>query len=215
MAFNAETPSLRARKKLQARRQILAAAERLIRTRGYGETTMRDVARASELSYQTLYNYFPTKGEILRTLLSEQAAGLAGRYETLLSGWQGELPDALDALNTLSFAAVADGDRALWRIATLEYIQQSNDAARVLLLISGTAHDLLKRLLVLARNRGELADDVHLNTLGNVLLDLADFGLLRFILDPELPVEAALVALGEEMRLVLSPYLTDREWEPT
>ncbi len=199
--------SLRARKKLQTRGQILAVAERLIRDRGYEETTMRDVARAAELSYQTLYNYFPTKGEILRTLLSDQVSDLARRYETLLADWDGDLPDALDALNTLSFAAVAEADRTLWRIATIQYLQQSEDASRVFRLIDEMAHDLLKRLLMRARTRGELGDDVHLPTLGNVLFDLADYALLRFILDPALTVEAALEHLGEEMRLVLSPHL--------
>jgi len=198
---------LRARKKLEARRRILSTTQRLIERRGYVETTMRDVATASGLSYQTLYNYFPTKGDILRTLLNEQAEDLARRYERLLSGWETDLPEALDALNTLCFAAIADGDRVLWRIATIEYLQQPEDPVRVFRLVDGTALDLQKRLLVLAQNRGELADDVHLPTLTDVLLGLADHALLRFILNPERPVDAALEALGTQMRLVLSPHL--------
>jgi len=207
---------LRARRKLEARRQILAAAERLIRTRGYALTTMRDVAQEAGLSYQTLYNYFPTKGEIVRTLLGERSEHLTYRYETLLADWAGDLPEALEALNTLSFAVVAEGDRALWRIATIGSLQQSGGAGQVLRLVDERARDLQKRLLMLARNRGELAEDVHLPTLGDVLFDLADHALLRFILDPALAVETALAALGEEMRLVISPHLTTHSRrEPT
>lgn len=216
MAADEDELPLRARKKREARRQILAAAGRLIRARGFAATTMRDVAQAADLSYQTVYNYFPTKAEILRTLLAEQVADLARRYETVLSGWAGDLPEALDALNTLSFAAIADGDRGLWRIATIEFLQQSEEATRVFRLIDEMAHEFLKRLLMLARNRGELREDVHLPTLGDVLFNLADYALLRFILTPELPVETALAALGEEMRLVISPYLTaNRAREPS
>ncbi|HEY5646806.1 MAG TPA: helix-turn-helix domain-containing protein [Pseudomonadales bacterium] len=210
-----DQPSLRERKKRQARQQILAAAQRLIRSRGYQATTMREIAAAAELSYQTLYNYFPTKADILRTLLSEQVADLTRRYEALLAAWEGTLPDALDALNTLSFAAIADGDRALWRIATLEFLQQSNATVRMFRMIDEMAHEMLKRLLVLARNRGELANDVHLPTLGNVLFDLADYALLRFILDPALTLEAALSALGDEVRLVLSPHLSNTTEYPS
>jgi AcrR family transcriptional regulator len=205
---------LRARKKLEARRRILSISRRLILSRGYAETTMREVARAAGVSYQTLYNYFPTKGEILRTLLNEQAENLARRYDNLLFDRETDLPEALDALNTLLFAAVADGDRELWRIATLEYLRQPEDPVRVFRLVDGTAHEQQKRLLVLAQNRGELADEVHLSILTDVLLDLADHALLRFILNPERPVDAALEALGTQMRLVLSPHLVsdgDRE----
>ena len=214
MAAEADRLSLRSRKKLEARQQILAGAARLIRDQGYVDTTMRDVARTAGLSYQTLYNYFPTKGEILRTLLSAEVTDLGRRYDTLLSGWAGTLPDGLDALNTLSFATVAEGDRTLWRIATLECLQQSDDAPRAFRLIGEPTRDLhrdlQRRLLVLARNRGELDDDAHLPMLGDVLFDLTDYALLRFLLSPRQPMESALAALDDQIRGVLSPYLTDR-----
>jgi AcrR family transcriptional regulator len=60
---------LRQQKKHQARNRILASAERLIRERGFEATKMRDIASRAELSYQTLYNYFPTKGQILEEVL--------------------------------------------------------------------------------------------------------------------------------------------------
>ena len=63
--------SLREAKKLRARHDILTAARELIDTHGYEQTTMRDIATAAELSYQTLYNYFPTKALILQALLLE------------------------------------------------------------------------------------------------------------------------------------------------
>ena len=57
--------SLREQKKHQARQQILRSAHRLIQDGGYASTRMRDIAAAANVSYQTLYNYFPTKGLIL------------------------------------------------------------------------------------------------------------------------------------------------------
>jgi len=53
------------RRYLTRRLEILRAAGREFRTRGFGETGMRDIAQAAELSPANLYNYFQGKNDIL------------------------------------------------------------------------------------------------------------------------------------------------------
>ena len=56
----------RQQRRYQARRlEILRAAGREFRSRGFMETGMRDIAEAAELSPANLYNYFQGKHEIL------------------------------------------------------------------------------------------------------------------------------------------------------
>lgn len=56
----------RRQRRYRARRlAILRAAGREFRARGFGETGMRDIAEAAELSPANLYNYFQGKHEIL------------------------------------------------------------------------------------------------------------------------------------------------------
>lgn len=56
----------RQQQRYTARRlEILRAAGRQFRARGFGETGMRDIAEAAELSPANLYNYFRGKQEIL------------------------------------------------------------------------------------------------------------------------------------------------------
>jgi AcrR family transcriptional regulator len=52
---------LRERKKVRTRRIIADAAARLFAERGYERVAVSDVARAAEVSEQTVYNYFQTK----------------------------------------------------------------------------------------------------------------------------------------------------------
>ena len=60
------TRSGRQQRRFQARRlEILRAAGREFRARGFTETGMRDIAEASELSPANLYNYFRGKNDIL------------------------------------------------------------------------------------------------------------------------------------------------------
>src|SRR5215831_20487137 len=53
------------RRYVARRLEILRAAGREFRARGFLETGMRDIARAAELSPGNLYNYYQSKHEIL------------------------------------------------------------------------------------------------------------------------------------------------------
>src|SRR5437899_11323720 len=58
-------PSRLRRRYLARRLEILRAAGRAFRTRGFAETGMRDIAAAADLSPANLYNYFHGKHDIL------------------------------------------------------------------------------------------------------------------------------------------------------
>jgi AcrR family transcriptional regulator len=73
MAKHAEE-GLRTRKKQQTRQTIATVAADLFKTHGYQNVRMVDIARAAEVSQQTLYNYFPTKEHLLFDQQEEFAA---------------------------------------------------------------------------------------------------------------------------------------------
>src|SRR6204780_5598635 len=56
---------LRERKKGRARRHIADTAARLFAERGYEHVAVTDVAREAEVAEQTVYNYFPTKEQLV------------------------------------------------------------------------------------------------------------------------------------------------------
>lgn len=65
--------------KAERRRRILAAARRLVGSKGYAGLTMRDLARAAKVSVPTLYNLFGGKDAILVAALEASAARIAAR----------------------------------------------------------------------------------------------------------------------------------------
>jgi AcrR family transcriptional regulator len=56
---------LRERKKQQTREQIAEHARALFSERGFERVTVAEVARAAEVSEQTVFNYFPTKEDLV------------------------------------------------------------------------------------------------------------------------------------------------------
>jgi AcrR family transcriptional regulator len=56
---------LRERKKQQTRQLIASTARRLFAERGFEAVRVADIARAAEVSEATVFNYFPTKEDLL------------------------------------------------------------------------------------------------------------------------------------------------------
>jgi AcrR family transcriptional regulator len=65
--------------KTERRTRIMAAARKLVVTKGYAGLTMRDLARAARVSVPTLYNLFGSKDAILVAELEASAPRIAAR----------------------------------------------------------------------------------------------------------------------------------------
>jgi AcrR family transcriptional regulator len=61
----AQTLGLRERKMQRTRQLIADTAIRLFRERGFHGVTVAEIARAAEVSEQTVFNYFPTKEDLV------------------------------------------------------------------------------------------------------------------------------------------------------
>ncbi|MFD5826287.1 TetR/AcrR family transcriptional regulator [Lentzea sp. NPDC060358] len=87
------------------RQELLALAARMFAERGYGQTTVRDIADAAGILSGSLYHHFDSKesmvDEILRTFLDE----LFTRYREIVEAGLGP-KQALKALVVASFEAI-------------------------------------------------------------------------------------------------------------
>lgn len=71
----------RAAAKAANRAAIIAAARAVFSEMGYGEATVRDVIRRTDLASGTFYNYFPDKEALFRAVLEEFSELVRGRVQ--------------------------------------------------------------------------------------------------------------------------------------
>jgi AcrR family transcriptional regulator len=106
---------LRARRKQENRELIAATAARLFADRGYENVAVIDVARAAEVSEQTVYNHFPAKEHLVLDRDEELRDRLVDRIRSRPEGTSPATairPDALawvDAMATMSREQVRGG----------------------------------------------------------------------------------------------------------
>ncbi len=68
------------------RREITAAAVDLILTKGFNETSMREIAKAAGIGKSTLYDYFTNKDEIILFMVEDPLADLMARARAIIQG---------------------------------------------------------------------------------------------------------------------------------
>ena len=104
--------SLRDRQKAQTREHLLDVAAGLFADKGYNETTIEDIARAAGSSRATVYSYFSTKDDILRTLAIEMWETTEDTYRAFA-----ELPEwSAGAIRGWLEDVAAEWDRTIVRI---------------------------------------------------------------------------------------------------
>ncbi len=98
--------SLRERKKLQVRRNLIDTALRLFRANGFQQTTLEQLVDAAEVSTRTLFRYFPSKEAIAMAAEDELWDAFYARVIAceldgpVLDSLRGALLDSLAGMDT-------------------------------------------------------------------------------------------------------------------
>lgn len=81
----------------QTRQRIITAAMRCVAEVGYAQTTIREIARAADMTSGSLYHYFPNKSELLKATGEEIEAFVLPRLRAAVAQ-SDDLIDQLDAV---------------------------------------------------------------------------------------------------------------------
>ena len=96
--FKNNVPSKVSHKAEVTERKILDAALEMFRSKGFDETTVRDIAAAAEVATGAAYYYYPSKDAIVLAFYQQSCAEMQPRIEDALAKSSKNLEDRLQAL---------------------------------------------------------------------------------------------------------------------
>ncbi|MCP5181302.1 MAG: TetR/AcrR family transcriptional regulator [Pseudomonadales bacterium] len=197
---------LRARNKAIVQARILGGAAALIGARGFDAVSMHEIARAAEVSYQTLYNYFPGKAMIAAAFLGQEGERIGNELETLLQKpWPGLLVLTQRA-NSRLVSLYRPESKRLWQAVMAEFLLNVGEIGSALEQLKAPIVRWWFRVLSEGRRRGELQDNVPLEALTGLLFKVLDADVLQYLLTDE--SQASLRRRkNADIRLLLGPYL--------
>jgi TetR/AcrR family transcriptional regulator, cholesterol catabolism regulator len=146
----------RERKKLEARRHILAAALELFREKGYDAATVEEIAERADVAKGTFFNHFPRKDALLEALAEDVVGELfedLGPVET----WEGSARDQVLRLY-LRIGELVARDPELSKIMIIEnlrnfWLRTEADC------MEKEFQELLHRVLLRGQGAGELSPE--------------------------------------------------------
>mgnify|MGYP001475296650 FL=1 len=201
--------SLREKNKARTRTAILTAAKELAKQGQWDAVTTRQIADAAGVSYQTLYNYYPSKASILVEMLLEVYVGPGPAISDAVKHYDGDLLGTLDEINQLRFQSFGRDD-VKWILtitASLTMPDQSSEATNLIETIDHAGDGYYYSALSMAKGMGHLQDDVDIQLMAHTLSGITSATLSRFILN-NANAQAQIQTLRQQIEQLVRPYLT-------
>ena len=200
--------SLREKNKARTRAAILTAAKELAKQGQWDAVTTRQIADAAGVSYQTLYNYYPSKASILVEMLLEVYVGPGPAISDAVKHYDGDLLGTLDEINQLRFQSFGRDD-VKWILtitASLTMPDQSSEATNLIETIDHAGDGYYYSALSMAKGMGHLQDDVDIQLMAHTLSGITSATLSRFILN-NANAQAQIQTLRQQIEQLVRPYL--------
>lgn len=200
--------SLREKNKARTRTAILTAAKELAKQGQWDDVTTRQIADAAGVSYQTLYNYYPSKASILVEMLLEVYVGPGPAISDAVKHYDGDLLGTLDEINQLRFQSFGRDD-VKWILtitASLTMPDQSSEATNLIETIDHAGDGYYYSALSMAKGMGHLQDDVDIQLMAHTLSGITSATLSRFILN-NANAQAQIQTLRQQIEQLVRPYL--------
>jgi AcrR family transcriptional regulator len=181
----------RERQKITRRRRIVTAARRLFARRGYGATAIEDVAAAAGLAVGTVYNYFPSKGDLLAAIIRRETEKLIASGRGVLDAPSADPVAAIIAMADIFIGDFADADRALWRELMSAALSQPETVGRRLFQSDAQLVALAAQLIERFQARGALAAALNPIRAATVLYGICFTWINAYLMNDAVSIEMA------------------------
>ncbi|MFZ5354573.1 MAG: TetR/AcrR family transcriptional regulator [Bacillota bacterium] len=197
---------LRISKKEKTREMILDCAKKLFFTKGYEETTTDEIAECANVGSGTIYNYFPSKAEMLLAILSEDVE---------ISNE--ELTISQQELNTSSVELVSRFVEGYLKkfsffnkkfmldiVTAMMKVSKYNSAfIKKIASMDFTFIEHLKKYLEELKSKKLLSQDTDPKLLSEIIYSAILYEVIIVLLDNDAPMESAFTKIQEKIEYIL------------
>ncbi len=199
--------SLRQKKRMQTEAAIFDAARALCKGDNWSAISTRDIAAKAGISYQTLYNYFPSKAAIIQALIVSTYIGPEQTFQSIIKRYQGNLLESLRELNQARLALVREKDPEWW-VSLNRYFSRfepgTSEVSHLVNLVDKSGDAYFYALLRTAQGVGDLQPDVDIQLMAHSLHSLSNSAFERLVAGGGSTPEAI---LEQQTRQLVAPYL--------
>lgn len=193
---------LRERKKQQTRMSIIAIADEKFRTNGFDDTSIEEIADLANVSAGTVYNYFPTKVEILIAAILERSGGFVETSNLNLATLPAEPAAAVKKVIGQIFKMLDDYDRDLMRRAYASALDQSGAASADYSRIDHVFEGMVNAVISRFAETGVISTDPGLVSRAAFNLGNGEFN--NYLTGKHRTMQAALRAANKQIDLLFS-----------
>jgi AcrR family transcriptional regulator len=182
---------LRERKKERTRQGILAAAHELFLRKSYDETIMEEIAARADLAVGTLYNYFPSKGELLLSLIADSDDRYLKAGQELISDPPVRADQALTDIMVLATEhCVRQLGKSIWRHVSATAMTNAGSTFGRQYGVTTQKHEQLVVSMIRAlQARGDIRPDVDPLDAAHCLFSMKSKLFMNFVADDDMALE--------------------------
>ena len=197
----------RERQKLERERRILAAARRLFDRKGFGATSMEEVASRAGLAVGTLYNYFPSKDQLLFAISRSDTEQLVKIGERILADPPDDPVEAIAALTEVMVQGITTGERRLWRELFVAAIAAPDTLGARLFALDMRLIAQLTTMLDRLKARGAVDARVDSSRAAGLFYGICLTWTIAFATRDDLTIETIRAEISESVRITMRGIL--------
>jgi len=194
----------RERKKAERRAAIISVARQAFQISGFDGVSMEAIADSADISSATLYNYFPSKSEILYSVLLEDFSHLSDKITYILNARDVPLRSQLVQMIEIYFYWFEEYDRLLIRQVASDAIRSPQINGKIYHQIEKfmimNLLDLLNRMI----DCNYIGEDIDIENSARLLFNIGNSEFYAFISDESISVEQTMDRIGSQIDLVIT-----------
>ena len=199
--------SIRERKKQRALKNITSVARDLFLAKGYGGTTLEEVAELSDVGVGTVYNHYKSKADLFLAVMSDELNTPQGKKYPPSD--QGEAPTPLEKVLQFIWemaSPLALASKELWRELMAVAVGSRTTDSRLLQGLLQLDHECIGKLAALLEGQkesGALPGDFESHQAAYVIYSVFMTQFMLYIFSPDVTLEDMQTAIDGQVRFVM------------